>query len=76
MDALTYLKTYGDEHCAKMAERAGTTLGYFRLIAYRHRRPSVTVARKLEAASRKAMSATELVFVDLKPPKSRRRRTA
>lgn len=68
MDALEYLKTHGEPHCEAMALRAKTSLGYFKQIAYRHRRPSVDLARALERETQGALSAADLLFVELKRP--------
>ena len=51
MNALTFLKMVGSEEAGRVALLAGTTLAYFKQIAYRHRRPSPELAEKLEEAS-------------------------
>jgi hypothetical protein len=68
MDALEYLKLHGEEHCDAVAKGAGTTLVYFKQIAYRHRLPSVKVARNLERETDGALNAADLVFIELKRP--------
>ncbi len=68
MDALEYLKAHGEVHCDAMARRAGTSLGYFKQIAYRHRRPGADLAKALERETQGALSAADLVFVELKRP--------
>lgn len=68
MDALAYLKEKGDEHCAAVCERAGTTLAYFKQIAYRHRRPSVDLAKAFERETGGDLIAAELLLADLKRP--------
>jgi hypothetical protein len=69
MDALEFLRARGDEHVGKIAVRAGTTLAYFKQIAYRHRRPSVDLAKALERESRGDLSATEMLLAELKQPR-------
>lgn len=70
MDPLRYLKLHGDDHCDDVAKRAGTTLAYFKQIAYRHRRPSVDLARALERESKGDLSAVDMLFAELKRPDS------
>jgi hypothetical protein len=71
MTALEFMRTRGDLETEALAIRAGTTLAYFKQIAYRHRRPSADLARKLAAESAGALDAAELVFVELKEPGER-----
>ena len=66
MTALEFMKARGDAEVEALAMRCGTTLAYFKQIAYRHRRPSVDLARKLAAESGGALDAADLVFVELK----------
>lgn len=71
MTALELLKARGEEATEAMALRAGTSLGYFKQIAYRHSRPSVDMAKRLAAASDGDLDAAELIFVELKKPGER-----
>lgn len=66
MTALELLKARGEEETEKLATRAGTTLAYFKQIAYRHSRPSPELAQRLAAESNGDMDAAELVFAPLK----------
>jgi hypothetical protein len=76
MTALEYLKARGEPETEALAVRAGTTLAYFKQIAYRHRRPSPDLAQRLAAESFGALSAADLVFVELKAPGERQDKTA
>jgi hypothetical protein len=51
MNAIDFLKYFGQTETEAVAKTAGTTLAYFKQIAYRHRRPSPELAEKLEEAS-------------------------
>ena len=51
MDALLFMKQFGDAEAERVSREAGTTFGYFKQIAYGHRRPSPDLAEKLEEAS-------------------------
>lgn len=51
MDARTFLDTHGEERCKRVAAAAGTKIGYFKQIAYGHRRPSPELAQKLVKSS-------------------------
>jgi len=51
MNAHQFLKMYGAVEADRVATCAGTTLGYFKQIAYGHRRPSPELAEKLEDMS-------------------------
>jgi hypothetical protein len=51
MDAINFLKYFGPGEAEAVAKAAGTTLAYFKQIAYRHRRPSPDLAERLEEAS-------------------------
>jgi hypothetical protein len=68
MNALEYLKARGEAETEALAIRAGTTLAYFKQIAYRHRRPSADLAKRLAAESAGTLDAAEMVLVDLKQP--------
>lgn len=68
MTALEFMKARGEGETEALAIRAGTTLAYFKQIAYRHRRPSADLAKRLAAESDGAMHAADLVLVDLKEP--------
>lgn len=68
MTALEFMKARGEAKTEALAVRAGTTLAYFKQIAYRHRRPSAELAQRLAAESGGAMVAADLVFVELKVP--------
>lgn len=68
MTALEFLKARGEAEVATLAARAGTTLAYFKQIAYRHRRPSADLARRLAAESNGDLDAAEMVFAALKEP--------
>ena len=59
MTALEFMKARGDAEVEALAMRCGTTLAYFKQIAYRHRRPSVDLARKLAAESGGALDAAD-----------------
>lgn len=71
MTALELLKARGDEGAETLAMRAGTTLAYFKQIAYRHSRPSPVLAKRLAEESGGDLDAAELVFVELKQPGER-----
>lgn len=60
MDARTFLDTHGEERCRQVAEAAGSKLGYFKQIAYGHRRPSPDLAERLVESS-----GGELDFISL-----------
>lgn len=60
MDAKTFLDTHGEDRSRQVAEGAGTKLGYFKQIAYGHRRPSPDLAERLVTSSE-----GELDFVSL-----------
>ena len=68
MTALEFLKAKGDAETEIVAKRAGTTLAYFKQIAYRNRRPSAELAQALASASDGALDAATLVFVELRKP--------
>ena len=71
MTALEFMRTRGEPATEALAIRAGTTLAYFKQIAYRHRRPSAELAIKLAAESNGGLDAADLVFVELKQPGER-----
>jgi hypothetical protein len=71
MTPLEFMQSRGEDETETLARRAGTTLAYFKQIAYRHRRPSTDLAQKLAVASGGALNAAELVFVELKKPGER-----
>lgn len=66
MTALEFLKAHGEEKTEALAVRAGTTLAYFKQIAYRFSRPSPELAQRLAAGSEGDLDASELVFAPLK----------
>jgi hypothetical protein len=68
MDPLEFLRTAGDEATEAMCLRAGTTLAYFRQIAYRFRRPSAQLAKALERESGGVLKAASMLMVDLRSP--------
>lgn len=68
MTALELLKARGDAETEKLAKRAGTTLAYFKQIAYRNRRPSADLAKNLAAESAGDLDAAELIFAELRVP--------
>lgn len=51
MNAIDFMRNYGQAETERVAKAAGTTLAYFRQIAYGHRRPSPDLAERLEIAS-------------------------
>lgn len=71
MTALELLRLRGDDATEILAKRAGTTLAYFKQIAYRHSRPSPELAQKLAAESDGDLDAAELIFTPLKQPGER-----
>lgn len=71
MTALELLKARGDVDTEIFAKRAGTTLAYFKQIAYRHSRPSPELAKRLAAESDGDLDAADLVFTPLKQPGER-----
>lgn len=71
MTALEYLKQRGEAETEALAKRAGTTLAYFKQIAYQHRRPSSDLAKKLAAESDGALDAAQMVLAELKQPGAR-----
>lgn len=60
MTAAEFYRTSSRTCIAAVCRRAGTTPGYFRLLAYGTRKPSPRLAKKLEKASNKVMTAAEL----------------
>lgn len=64
MNAKEFLKTHDEEQVKSVAEAAGTTLGYFKQIAYGFRHPSRKLASRLAKASQNKMSASELLLSD------------
>lgn len=66
MDARGFLDHYGSKRAEQVAKDAGTSLAYFRIIAYRHRRPSAKLAKRLVEASNKELNFTELMSVSLR----------
>lgn len=70
MSPLEFMKVRGEPETEAVSVRAGTTLAYFKQIAYRHRRPSAGLAKRLAAASAGELDAAEMVFVELKEPAS------
>lgn len=68
MTPFELLKARGDAETEKLAISAGTTLAYFKQIAYRHRRPSAELAQRLAAESNGDLDAAEMIFVTLKEP--------
>lgn len=72
MTPLDYLTQRGEATTEALAIRAGTTLAYFKQIAYRHRRPSTDLAKRLAAESGGALDAAQMLLVDLKKPGERR----
>jgi len=61
MDALNFMKKFGAEEAERVSHKAGTTFGYFKQIAYGHRRPSPELADKLEIASGKRLEFRALL---------------
>jgi hypothetical protein len=62
MDALSWWQKVGTPAAKAAAEEAGTTWGYFRLIARRFKRPSVDLAMRLSKASRGRMKMDDLLI--------------
>ena len=60
MDIPTFLKQHTAANTRAIAAKAGTTLGYLRLIGYGIRRPSADMALRLEHASNGLLTAREL----------------
>jgi hypothetical protein len=44
MDARAFYQKHGRKRCVRVAEKSGTTIGYFMQIACGHRRPSPELA--------------------------------
>ena len=70
MDIQTYIKQSRGHHAKALAQMAGTSVGYLRLLSYGLRRPSADMALKLEHASGGLITAREL-RPDLPWPASR-----
>lgn len=70
MTPLEFMKTRGESETAAVATRAGTTLAYFKQIAYQYRRPSPELAKRLHDASGGVMDAAELTFMHRKRPRA------
>jgi hypothetical protein len=51
MTAKEYFRKHGVPGCTRVANRAGTSWGYLKLIVYGHRRPSAGLAKRLVEAS-------------------------
>ena len=61
MDALNFMKKFGIAEAERVSREAGTTFGYFKQIAYGHRRPSPELAEKFEKASDSQMDFRTLL---------------
>lgn len=61
MDAKEFLDTYGKAEAERIARIAGTTLAYFKQIAYGHRKPSSDLAWDLVEASNGRMDFEKLL---------------
>lgn len=72
MTPLQYLKTRGEYETDALSKRAGTTLAYFKQIAYQHRRPSADLAKRLAIESYGALDAAQMMLADLKQPRAQR----
>ena len=60
MDIRTYIKQSRGHHAKALAQKAGTSVGYLRLLSYGLRRPSAELALRLEYASGGLITASEL----------------
>ncbi|MDS4030774.1 MAG: YdaS family helix-turn-helix protein [Candidatus Contendobacter sp.] len=60
MDIKTYIKQSRGKHARELASKAGTSVGYLRLMSYGLRTPSAEMAIRLEKASEGAILAREL----------------
>lgn len=61
MDAAKYLKMFGTKKAEEVAVAAKTSLPYFQQLAYKVRRPSPDLARRLVDASDGVLSFEELL---------------
>ncbi|MDS4026102.1 MAG: hypothetical protein RKO25_03790 [Candidatus Contendobacter sp.] len=60
MDIRTYIKQSRGHHAKALAQKAGTSVGYLRLLSYGLRKPSADLAIRLEHASDGLIPAREL----------------
>lgn len=65
MDARTFLKKKPEALVERVAVKAGTTLAYFKQLAYGARTPGKKLAGELEEASGGVLTRMELLY----PPK-------
>jgi len=72
MDAYQYLKAYGKNACERVAEKCGTSYGYYKQIAYGHRKPSLSLCEKFVEATNGEIDVTSLMrAANLGPIKNR-----
>ena len=76
MTPLELWKARGDAETEILAKRAGTTLAYFKQIAYRHSRPSPELAKALAYESGGELDAAQMIFAPLKEPRATQRDAA
>ena len=60
MDLKEFTKVYGYRELERVAEAAGSNLGYARQILHGHRRPGPALAKSLEKASGGRLSRQQL----------------
>ena len=59
---MAYWQRHGSAHCARLAQAAGTSYGYWKQIANQRKRPSIELARRLVHASGGELSLELLLF--------------
>lgn len=61
MDAKQFLEKFGNHEAEQVSQAAGTTLAYFKQIAYGHRFPSRGLAKRLVDASDNRLDIMKLL---------------
>lgn len=62
VSAMTFWQRHGAARCARLAQDAGTSYGYWKQIANQRKRPSIELARRLVQASQGELSLDLLLF--------------
>ena len=62
VSAMSFWQRHGAQHCARLAQDAGTTYAYWKQIANQRKRPSIELARRLVQASQGELSLELLLF--------------
>lgn len=72
MTPLEFMRNRGERETEAVSIRAGTTLAYFKQIAYQHRRPSIALAKRLAAETGGELDVMQMMLTELKQPRAQR----